>query len=966
MCGIAGIFAYDPAASLVDREELLRTRDAMIQRGPDGAGLWISPDNRVGLAHRRLAIIDLTPKGAQPMATLDGQLRITFNGEIYNYLELRRELEVKGVRFQSGSDTEVLLHLYAERGAQMVDVLRGMYAFAIWDERRRGLFLARDPFGIKPLYCADDGGAVRFASQVKALLSGGAIDTSPEPAGHVGFFLWGHLPEPYTLYKGVRALPAGSTLWIDSMGRRKERRFFSVSGELAEAGETPLACTRDEMRERLRTALADSVSHHMIADVPVGVFLSAGLDSCTITALARESTGADLRTVTLGFGEFEGGENDEAPLAALVARQYQTSHLTRRVTRDQFRSEYDRLMFAMDQPSIDGVNSYFISKAAAEAGLKVALSGLGGDEMFGGYPSFRQIPRVVKALSPLSAIPRLGRGFRAVCAPVLKHFTSPKYAGLLEYGGTYGGAYLLRRGMFMPWELPEILDGEMVREGWGELQTLSRLEQTVAGVDGDRQRIQALETTWYMRNQLLRDADWAGMAHSLEIRLPLVDIELFRTAARLRHSGEAPGKRDMALTPDDPLPRAVLERKKTGFVTPVRDWLAPEKGSSSAPRGMRGWSATVYKSFTCAQVLGQDISPPVAVVFRTGQLGDTLVAMPAMDLIRRRFPDHRFVLLTDRQPAGSGYVSAWDLCRPTGWFDQVIFYDPRAQGWSAWKSRLALLRRLRGLGIDQFFNMAPGRSSRQAGRDAWFFGRMVRPRVYHPPATLRTPRPDPHKALPRVEPEWRHTLESLGAQGAQDASFRLPIPAFEREAALLLARRAGVDFGTRLLAFGPGSKMAAKRWPAERFALVGLHLRDAFPGVQFVVLGGAEDVEVGDALCSGWGPRSYNFAGRLSPFSSAALLEKCVAYVGNDTGTMHLAAMSGTPCVAIFSARDLPGRWDPCSRRSIVLRKDVECAGCLLEVCEKYDNKCLTQIAVDEVFATTSEILAGSMTEESR
>jgi len=238
MCGIAGIFAYGASAPPVDQEELLRIREHMINRGPDGAGLWISPDRRVGLAHRRLAIIDLSQTGAQPMATADGRYRITFNGEIYNYRELKKELQAKGYVFHSNSDTEVLLHLYADRGEDMVHALRGMYAFALWDERKKGMFLARDPFGIKPLYYADDGTAIRVASQVKALLAGGAIDTTIEPAGHVGFFLWGHVPEPYTLYKGIRALPAGTSLWIDASGPKPSRQFFNVTEELAKASVT--------------------------------------------------------------------------------------------------------------------------------------------------------------------------------------------------------------------------------------------------------------------------------------------------------------------------------------------------------------------------------------------------------------------------------------------------------------------------------------------------------------------------------------------------------------------------------------------------------------------------------------------------------------------------------------------------------------------------------------------------------
>lgn len=614
ICGLAAIFNYHSAAAPVDRPELLRIREAMLRRGPDGEGLWVSDDQRIGLAHRRLAIIDLSASGAQPMATADGAARVVFNGEIYNHRELRQRLETRGYSFQSSSDTEVLLHLYQEYGRDMVQHLRGMYAFALWDNRQRGLFLARDPFGIKPLYIADNGSTVRVASQVKALLKGDAMDTTAEPAGHVGFYLWGHVPEPYTLYKGIRTLPAGTTLWIDANGKRENRKFFSITDELAQASTVRLSISREEMHERLRTALLDSVRHHMIADVPVGVFLSAGLDSTTLTALARETFGPDpgaggmqstnaLHTITLGFKEFVGTTSDEVPLAERVAQRYGTVHHATWVTQDEFQAEYRNLLDAMDQPSTDGVNTYFVSKATKVAGLKVALSGLGGDELFGGYPSFRQLPRLVKALSPFSHLPALGKGFRYLSAPLLKHFTSPKYAGLLEYGGSYGGAYLLRRGMFMPWELPGLLDGDLVRAGWAELKTISCLEQTTRGIDNAHLKVTALESAWYLRNQLLRDADWAGMAHSLEIRTPLVDVDLFRAVTPLLNSTHPPGKRTLAVVPSSPLPDEILKRKKTGFAIPVRRWLMKDQKSASLERGLRAWALRLNKPVKPRRIL---------------------------------------------------------------------------------------------------------------------------------------------------------------------------------------------------------------------------------------------------------------------------------------------------------------------------------------------------------------------------
>lgn len=608
LCGINGIFAYHVGAPRVDREELQRTNDRMRLRGPDSEGLWLSDDRSIGFAHRRLSIIDLSAGGMQPMQDPDTGNRIVFNGEIYNYKALRAELEEAGYRFRSQSDTEVLLQLFTVHGKAMVHRLRGMYAFAIWDEARQGLWLARDPFGVKPLYVADDGNTLRFASQVKALLAGRGVDSSPDPAGHVGFFLWGHVPEPHTLFKAIRALPAGTSLWIDRSGIGVQERFFRLEDELTQPQLDVGSVDPQESRERLREALLDSVTHHMVGDVPVGIFLSAGLDSTTIAALASEARSAGhldgdsatgLRALTLGFREFEGTLNDEVPLASRVAGRYAMAHDVRWVTKDHFDGHLEAFLDAMDQPSIDGLNSYLVSGAAKEAGLKVALSGLGGDELFAGYSYFAEIPRMVRMLRPFAAVPALGRGFRRMTGPALKYFASPKYAGMLEYGGDFASAYLLRRSLFMPWELPDLLDTDLVRAGWRELQALPALRQTIAGVDDARMRITALETAWYMRSQLLRDTDWASMAHSLEVRVPLVDIELFRTVTALLHAGRDFGKIEMSATARPPLPPAIVEREKTGFSTPIGTWLEQSGPSGrTGYRGYRNWAQRVYTIFT--------------------------------------------------------------------------------------------------------------------------------------------------------------------------------------------------------------------------------------------------------------------------------------------------------------------------------------------------------------------------------
>jgi asparagine synthase (glutamine-hydrolysing) len=568
----------------------------MAARGPDGQGIWFSQDRKIGLAHRRLSIIDLSAAAAQPMMLDGGRLVISYNGEIYNFMALRRELEARGRVFRSRSDTEVLLHLYDAFGPGMVKKLRGMFAFAIWDGRRQGLFLARDPFGVKPLYYADGNGVFRAASQVKALLAGGGIGPAPDPAGHAGFFLFGYVPDPHTLYAAIRALPAGHHIWVDGKGPAKPQKYFDVT-EILAAGEAKESAPGP----RLGGLLRDTMAHHQVADVPVGVFLSAGRDSATIAALAAEAD-AHLKTVTLAFDEFKGTANDEAPLAEKVAGLIGAEQRTVRISGADFHREKAALFAAMDQPTIDGVNTYFVARAARQAGLKVALSGLGGDELFGGYDTFSQVPRMVKALGAAPGLRRFGRGLRLLGAPFFRlpaiaKALSPKWAGVLELGGGWGGAYLLRRGLFMPWELAGLLGTEMAAAGLQALQPLIRLDETAGPPATAAAKISALEICWYMQNQLLRDSDWAGMAHGLEIRVPLVDGFLFRRLAPAIAKGAGPSKAAMAATPTRPLPDSVLKRPKTGFRAPVREWMqGGDENTGTGERGLRGWAKTVYRA----------------------------------------------------------------------------------------------------------------------------------------------------------------------------------------------------------------------------------------------------------------------------------------------------------------------------------------------------------------------------------
>lgn len=596
MCGINGIFAYNGAANPVDRVELIRTRDHMAARGPDGAGAWLAEDGRIGFGHRRLAIIDLTDGGAQPMVGAGSSLVITFNGEIYNYLDLRQDLEARGRVFRSNSDTEVLLHLYAEKGEAMVHDLRGMFAFAICDNKANSLFLARDPYGIKPLYVANDGWTFRFASQVKALLAGGRISRDPEPAGVVGFHLWGSVPEPFTMYRDIRALPAGHTQLVDAAGPREPKPYANIAQVFADGVARPIP--PDEIYTAVRAATRESVAAHLLADVEVGVFLSAGVDSGALLGLMRDAGQQKVRAITLAFEEFRGTAEDEGPLAFQIARLYGAEHTVRVVGQAEFRADLPAILTAMDQPSIDGINTWFVAKAAREAGLRVSLSGLGGDEILAGYPSFRDIPRWVSLFGMPSAIPGLGVAARALMQAVGVAAKNPKAASILEFGGTYPGAYLLRRGLLLPHELRGVLDPETVRIGLRRLKPLTRVRETMDPAPTSAvSKVAALESNNYMRNQLLRDADWAGMAHGLEIRTPLVDFDLLKALSPLTPSlTPGAGKRALAAAPSTPLPASIVDRPKTGFGVPTGRWTAAASTATVTSKGAasRAWAREVF------------------------------------------------------------------------------------------------------------------------------------------------------------------------------------------------------------------------------------------------------------------------------------------------------------------------------------------------------------------------------------
>lgn len=1010
MCGIAGIYSHSPGAGPVDGEELLRIRDTMSNRGPDGEGVWTSKNGRVGLAHRRLAIIDLSENGAQPMSSLDGSACITFNGEIYNYQSLRRQLEAKGYAFRTGSDTEVLLQLYADQGREMLHSLRGMFAFGIWDARQQGLFLARDPFGIKPLYYADDGRTVRFASQVKALLRGGEIDDAMEPAGYVGFLTWGCVPEPFTLYRDIRALGAGSSIWIDSKGLERPLKYFSVGREFLAAENSRPVLSRPDAIALVHDALKSSVSHHLIADVPVAAFLSAGLDSATTVAMASGVSNPNLRTLTLGFEEYEGTPNDETSLAALIASRFDATHETRWVQRADFEQAVEDIFDAMDQPSTDGVNTYLISKAASNAGIKVALSGLGGDELFAGYPSFRDVPRM-RRLAMASRIGReAGRALRRVSSPIFGKLSSPKYAGLLEYGSTNAGAYLLRRALFMPWEIQEILGEDIARQGWETLQTLARLDESIEGLRTDRAIVSTLEIDWYMRNQLLRDCDWAGMAHSIEIRIPYVDVEFFRAILPVLTSGHSISKADVAGALQPPLPEAVLKRGKTGFLVPVQQWCSTATGQGPLDRGLRGWARIVlgkalakhgdtepkvlrqryfgaplnftppsdlagrnwrrrsqaalaqlaYKSIngalaTCARLRWPYARPKVAeriCVFRIGNIGDIVCALPAMRCIRNAYPNAELTLLTS--PGPRGMAGAAEVIQGATWIDHLWIYN--SEDIDTHAKRMKFLAETRKRRFDIWIDL-PNNLTTAA--------RQLRDMAFAALAGVKWARGwrvDTIRWAAQAQSEnlfFANEVDRLldvvrnAGFPSKTADFGLAREAsvIERVSQVLHARRI---VGDKLVAIAPGAKRSTNLWVNDRYEEVARNLMGH--GFVPIFMGGKGDAPLCNQLQTAVGGSSRSLAGELSVSESCELMRRCSLAICLDSGVQHIASAVGTPCISLFSFWQMRGKWHPYGARNVVLQKWVSCHTCLLEECPN-ENRCMKAIEVNEVMAHAQRML---------
>ena len=575
MCGIVGIIGLNAS---VPAEILDRATRSLAHRGPDDSGTIIlrDPDRaiEVGLGNRRLAILDLSPQAHQPMCDPATGNWIVYNGEIYNFREVRAKLECAGSQFISHSDTEVILKAYAQWGEKCLAEFRGMFAFAIWDSQQKQLLLARDPMGIKPLYYYYSDRYFLFSSEVRTLLETGLVPRKIDPPGLRHFMTFGSVYDPNTLIEGIRALPAAHWMtWRD--GRIKELAYWDLlDGQGAEGGKAELVeepKKRSELENQIAAMLDESVRMQLVSDVPVGVFLSGGIDSSALVGILSRA-GVRPSTFSIVFRE---ADYSEAEYSRAVAQHFNTDHHEITVSQSDLFAAIDPAIGAMDLPTIDGINTYFVSQKTRAAGVKVALSGLGGDEMFAGYASFHNVPRAERLANALARVPA---GMRQLISGAVANLTpatdqNRKLATFLSDCDVH--PYFLSRMLFTPDQCNDLIGSQVSSACFLRDSFLNNLVQQSQNLDPVN-RVSFLEARCYMLNTLLRDSDFMSMAHGLEIRVPLIDHQLARRVlafpGRWKVDSRTP-KPLLVKALNGQLPDKIIHRRKRGFTLPFEHWL---------------------------------------------------------------------------------------------------------------------------------------------------------------------------------------------------------------------------------------------------------------------------------------------------------------------------------------------------------------------------------------------------------
>lgn len=595
MCGLVAVFSEQPIASRAISGALQQ----MFQRGPDGEGIW--EGDSVIFGHRRLAIIDLDERAAQPMSSQDDRYVIVFNGEIYNYQTLKVELEKKGVIFSTTSDTEVLLAMYQEYGEEMLSRLEGMFAFVIWDKLKHVGIAARDAYGIKPLYFGAFLGGIIFASQIKAILASNLVKTETDIEAQKQFWMLGSIPEPLTWFKNICSLEAGQIARISKNFEITLDTWVDIGEYWRNSDRVNRPIPAEHTRAEVKKFLKESVRRHLVSDVPIGLFLSGGIDSGALAGLMVDELGTDKVTgITICFDEFKGNNADEVPVASEIAQYYGIKHLIRRVTKTEFLEDLPAILRAMDQPSIDGVNTWYACKAASEIGLKVVLSGVGGDELLLGYASFKSLPKLVERYRNILRLPFAFSAAKFIARILAHRFNNTRWIFAPDWLKSIAGAWWLRRSFASPLDLFALM-GKSYPHKAANCDfdpNLQVYEMTGELSNSPELALAQIESMCYLKNQLLRDADWASMSHSVELRTPLVDEKLLRSIAPFMHElKNFPGKSLLANAPNKPLPESIASRPKTGFGIPITRWLQEEDFKGLPNQDRWSWAHKVVNSY---------------------------------------------------------------------------------------------------------------------------------------------------------------------------------------------------------------------------------------------------------------------------------------------------------------------------------------------------------------------------------
>lgn len=573
MCGIFGIVSNKSSEEI--NCALRAATNALKHRGPDDEGIEIihrADDGLIaGFAHRRLSILDLSPAGHQPMRDQSTGNWITYNGEVFNFREVRQRLTARGLRFNSDSDTEVVLKGFGKFGIEAIADWRGMFAFGFWNAQSRQLTLVRDRLGIKPLYYYHDGKTFLFASEIRALLASGLVPRKLSAAALDGFLAFGSIQQPLTIIENVYSVLPGHTLTFKN-GKISSEPYWQLSAQASSL----TTCDESAISEEVGALLREAVRLRMVSDVPVGIFLSGGIDSSAVVAMLHHANADRLKTFSVSFIEQEFSERE---FAQRVARKYETDHTEVLLTANDLLERLPSALNAMDQPSVDGVNSYVVSDAASRSGLKVAISGLGGDEVFAGYSFFKTIARDERWRGLIQSTPF---GLRRAAAAVIQSATYGnrvhKLGSLLDSRELGEHAVMLHRQLFTGGQrlkLSKTDYSDSARRDLAMIADWTAQRMANCSAADPVNQASALELGGYLSNTLLRDTDAMSMAHGLEVRVPLIDhlvVERLLAISGQQKLREGEPKWLLVEAAGD-LPREIVSRSKRGFELPFKHWL---------------------------------------------------------------------------------------------------------------------------------------------------------------------------------------------------------------------------------------------------------------------------------------------------------------------------------------------------------------------------------------------------------